>query len=63
MINITDKNREEIMEEYIGNMVDSMDTKTLAQYAYDSLMESKDLLTNEALELEILDYSPHILEE
>lgn len=63
MINITDKNREEIMEAYIGNMVDSMDTKTLAQYAYDSLMQSKDLLTNEALELEILDYSPHILEE
>lgn len=62
MIKITDNNREKIQEAYVSDLMDSMDWDTLYAYAYENLMESKGLMTNEALELEIVDYSPYILD-
>lgn len=61
MIKITDKNRETIVNEYISGLLDTMDWDDLYQLAYDYLYDSKDLLTNEALELEIKDYIPELL--
>lgn len=63
MTKITDKNRETIVDEYISGLLDTMDWDSLYQLAYDCLYDSRDLLTNEALELEIQDYSPQILED
>lgn len=63
MIKITDKNREEIVTEYVSQLIDGMDWDSLYSFAEEKLMESKDLLTNEALESEILDYCPNILAE
>ena len=59
---VTDSNREEIVDEYINGLLDTMDWDDLYQLAYDYLYDSKDLLTNEALELEIKDYRPELLE-
>lgn len=58
---VTDSNREEIVDEYINGLLDTMDWDDLYQLAYDYLYDSKDLLTNEALELEIKDYRPELL--
>lgn len=62
MIKITDKNREEIIEQYAGYLLDNMDFDTLWAFAYDCLVDSKNLMDNVALESEILDYYPNLLE-
>lgn len=63
MIIVTDKNRDEIIEQYVGQLIDGMDWDTLYAFAYEQLTESKGLMDNKALENEILDYCPNILEE
>lgn len=63
MIKVTDKNRQEIIEEYVGQLIDGMDWDTLYAFAYEQLLESKDLMANHALESEILDYDPSILDD
>ena len=60
---ITDKNREEILDKYSEYILDGMDFQSLWELAYDSIRNSKDLMENEALESEILDYYPDLLEE
>lgn len=63
MIIVTDKNRDEIIEQYVGQLIDGMDWDSLYELATEALTNSKDLMENEALENEILDYCPNILEE
>lgn len=63
MINITDKNREEIIDNYTEYLLDNMDFQSLWELAYDAIHNSKELMENEALESEILDYYPQILED
>ncbi len=63
MIMVTDKNREEILDKYSEYILDGMDFQSLWELAYDSIRNSKDLMENEALESEILDYYPDLLEE
>lgn len=62
MIKVTDKNRDQVIEEYVSDMVEGMDDNDLFAFAYETLMESKSLMENEALESEILDYYPDLLE-
>lgn len=63
MIMVTDKNREEILDKYVESVLDNMDFQSLWELAYDSIRDSKDLMENEALESEILDYYPDLLED
>lgn len=63
MIKVTDKNRDQVIEEYVSDMVEGMDYDDLFAFAYETLMESKSLMENEALESEILDYYPDLLED
>lgn len=63
MILVTDKNREEILDKYSEYILDSMDFQSLWELAYDSIRNSKDLMENEALESEIIDYYPDLLED
>jgi len=63
MIQVTDKNREDIIDKYTEYLLDNMDFKSLWELAYEAIHNSKDLMENEALESEILDYTPNILEE
>jgi hypothetical protein len=62
MITITDKNREDIIQVYASTLLDSMDFNTLYSFAYEQLVESKDLMDNEPLENEIKEFYPEILE-
>jgi len=61
MIQVTDKNREDIIRSYAHRLLDNMDWDTLYSFAYERLVESKDLMDNEPLEQEILDYCPEVL--
>ena len=63
MIIITDKNREDIIRVYASRLLDDMDFDTLYSFAYERLVDSKELMDNEPLENEIKDYCPDILEE
>lgn len=63
MIMVTDKNREDIIRSYAHRLLDDMDWDTLYSFAYERLVESKDLMDNEPLEQEILEYYPEILED
>jgi hypothetical protein len=63
MIKVTDKNRDQIIEEYASQLIDNMDWDSLYSFAYEQLVQSKDLMDNKPLEDEILEYCPKILEE
>ena len=63
MITVTDKNREDIIRVYASSILDSMDFDTLYSWAYEKLVESKDLMDNIPLEDEIKEFYPEILEE
>lgn len=63
MIMITDKNREQILDSYAEYILDGMDFNSLWELAYNSIRDSKDLMKNEALESEILELYPSVLED
>lgn len=63
MIVITDKNRDDIIDKYTEHLLDNIDFQSLLELAYESIHNSKELMENEALESEILDYCPEILEK
>lgn len=62
MIKVTDRNRDEIIHKYCERLLDDMDWDTLYSFAYERLVDSKDLMDNIPLENEIKDYCPDILE-
>lgn len=63
MIKITDENRKDILRVYASELLDDMDWDTLYSFAYGQLIDSRESISNEALEDEILDYYPSILDE
>lgn len=63
MIMITDKNREDIIDKYTEYLLDNMDFQSLWELAYETIRNSKELMDNEPLEQEILEYYPEILED
>lgn len=63
MINVTDKNRDDIIRAYAHRLLDDMDWDSLYSFAYERLVESKDLMDNIPLEAEIKDYYPDLLED
>lgn len=62
MIQVTDKNRDDIIRVYASRLLDNMDWDALYSFAYHNLVESKNLMDNIPLEDEIKDYCPDILE-
>jgi hypothetical protein len=62
MIMVTDKNRDDIIRVYAHRLLDSMDFDTLYSFAYERIIDSKDLTDNEPLENEILASYPDILD-
>jgi hypothetical protein len=62
MIQVTDKNREKILDQYAESVLDGMDFNSLWELAYNHIRDSKDIMENEALENEILELYPEILE-
>jgi hypothetical protein len=49
--------------EYVDTIVDDMDTKTLMQFAIETLTENLADYTDEQLLTEIYEYYPHLLDE
>jgi len=62
MQQVTDTNRDMIIEEYARATLDGMDFDSLWEFALECLIEKKDLLTNDVLQEEIQDFNPEILE-
>ena len=62
MQQVTDTNRDMIIEEYARATLDGMDFDSLWEFALECLIEKKDLLTNDVLQEEIQDFHPEILE-
>ena len=62
MITVNDKNRNEIIAQYVNQLIDTMEWGDMLQFIEEKLLESKDLMDNEALENEIRDYCPNLLE-
>jgi len=60
---VTDKNRDEIIEQYVNTLVDNMSWDSLYELATEALTNSKDLMDNKPLEDEILEYCPQILKD
>jgi len=63
MIQVTDKNREDIIDKYTEYLLDNMDFQSLWELAYETIYSSKELMNNEPLEQEILEYYPEVLED
>lgn len=61
--NITDKNKKDIIRIYASRLLDDMDFDTLYSFAYNTISYNKSMMTNNALENEIIFYCPDILEE
>lgn len=57
-------NRDKLLNEYVLEMVEGMDTATLVSYAIDALRAELDrLYTTDELVAEVQEYYPHLLEE
>lgn len=56
-------NRDQLILEYVDTIVDDMDTKTLMQFAIETLTENLADYTDEQLFAEISEYYPQLLEE
>jgi hypothetical protein len=63
MVKVTDKNRDKIIEDYVHELIDTMDWDSLYSFAYEQLVQSKGLMDNVPLENEILEYYPNILKD
>jgi len=55
--------REEIIESYVDNLVDGMDTKTLQQFVTEILWEQLDKLCDTDLLNEVSKYMPDLIIE
>lgn len=55
-------NKAELIDAYAQQVLDSMDMKTLEQYAYDMLVQCYNDYSEEELMTEIQEYYPEILE-
>ena len=55
-------NREQITENYIDQLIDSMDYKTMMSFVYDTLKDNLSTYSDEELITEVEDYYPELLE-
>jgi hypothetical protein len=55
--------RNQLVEDYIQQMIDGMDYKTMERLVYDTLKDNLAGYTDEELITEVTDYYPELLEE
>ena len=58
----TEINRQELQENYIQQLIEGMDYKTMERFVYDTLEENLTNYTDEELITEVTDYYPDLLE-
>ena len=56
-------NREQLVEDYIQQIIDGMDFKTMECFVYDTLKDNLMPYTDEELIEEVKEYNPELLEE
>ena len=55
-------NKEELIDAYAQQLLDSMDMKTMERFVYDTIVENLTDYTDEELITEVKDYYPELLE-
>jgi hypothetical protein len=60
---MTPEERDKLQDNYINQVVDDMDVKTLCAIVYDSMSETLDDYSTEELITEIKEYYPHLLDK
>lgn len=55
-------NKEDLIDAYAQQLLDSMDLKTMEIFVYDTLVENLTNYTEEELITEVTDYYPELLE-
>jgi len=63
MIQVTNKNRDTVIEDYVNFLVDNMDCDSVVVLLKELLDEKYDLMTNLALEGMIQEHCPEILSQ
>lgn len=56
-------NREQLVEDYIQQLIDGMDMKTMECLVYDTLKDNLADYTDEQLITEVEEYNPELLED
>ena len=56
-------NRQELQENYIQQLIEGMDFKTMECFVYDTLKENLSSYTDEELITEVEEYYPELIEE
>jgi len=54
--------RDQLIEDYIQQMIEGMDYKTMERFVYDTMLENLTDYTDEELLTEVTDYCPELLE-
>jgi len=54
--------RDQLIEDYIQQMIEGMDYKTMERFVYDTMLENLTDYTDEELLTEVTDYYPDLLE-
>ena len=60
---MTPEERDKLQDDYVHQVVDDMDLKTLCAFVYDSISGSLDDYSTEELITEVKEYYPHLLED
>jgi len=55
--------RDQLVEDYIQQMIEGMDYKTMERFVYDTMLENLTDYTDEELLTEVTDYYPELLED
>jgi len=55
--------RDQLVENYIQQMIEGMDYKTMERFVYDTMLENLTDYTDEELLTEVTDYYPELLED
>jgi hypothetical protein len=55
--------RDQLVEDYVQQMIESMDYKTMERFVYDTMVENLTDYTDEELITEVTEYSPELLED
>jgi len=53
--------RDQLVEDYVQQMIDGMDYKTMERFVYDTMVENLTDYTDEQLITEVTDYYPELL--
>jgi len=55
--------RDQLIEDYVQQMIEGMDYKTMERFVYDTMVENLTDYTDEELLTEVTDYYPELLED